>query len=134
MQKLKKQSKRAIFKQLLLNDVLNIINNKYNGTHVYLADLREDFRDTYSINKHSLLAGKFYYEMYSKNWTFTSWDDRWYRAMQSINNGTDLTIKKLDGKLVAFKVRDDFLGKNFAVALMELGCDDWVANYTGHSK
>jgi hypothetical protein len=132
---LKKLSKRAIFKQLLLNDVLNMIDSKYNGTHVYLADLREDFRGENSLfnkNKYGLLAGKFYYEMYSKNWTFTSWDDRWYRAMQSINNGTDLTIKKVDGKLVAFKVKDSFLGKNFKVALMDLGADDWVADYNRH--
>ena len=93
----KGMSDRAIFKQLLLQDVLTIIETKsINGNSMELEDLRMQFRMGYHM------SSRFYSKLYSGDWSFTTWDDRWERAMQSINNGKDLTVKKLNGKLYAF--------------------------------
>ena len=107
------QSDRAIFKQLLLMDVLKIIDTKTNNNFLALEDIRQYFRMDY------YLSSRFYSKLYSGKWSFTTWNDRWYRAMQSINNGTDLTVKKIGGKLYAFA---------------GAGTTNWTANYTGHSK
>ena len=115
---LKKLSKRAIFKQMLLDDVLNIIEEF--GTYIALTDLREQFRAG------NYKSADFYFnDMYSSNWSFTSWDDRWYRAIQSINNGKDVTVKKLNGRLYAFADTSD----NFKHSLLEMGATDWDRNY-----
>ena len=111
--KFKGQSDRAIFKQLLLQDVLEIISTKTSKNYMALDDIRMQFR------MHYHLSSRFYSKLYSGKWSFTTWDDRWYRAMQSINNGTDLTVKKIAGKLYAFA---------------GAGTTNWTANYTGHSK
>ena len=116
---LKKLSKRAIFKQMLLDDVLNIIED-FGGTYIALTDLRKEL----ATNK--CKSADFYFNnMYSSNWSFTSWDDRWYRAIQSINNGKDVTVKKLNGRLYAFADTSD----NFKHSLLEMGATDWDRNY-----
>ena len=121
---LKKLSKRAIFKQMLLDDVLNIIED-FGGTYIALTDLRKEL----ATNK--CKSANFYFNnMYSSNWSFTSWDDRFYRAIQSINNGKDVTVKKLNGRLYAFAdVSDDF-----KASLLEMGATEWTANYTGKTQ
>ena len=116
---LKKLSKRAIFKQMLLDDVLNIIED-FGGTYIALTDLRKEL----ATNK--CKSADFYFNnMYSSNWSFTSWDDRFYRAIQSINNGKDVTVKKLNGRLYAFADTSD----NFKHSLLEMGATDWDRNY-----
>ena len=116
---LKKLSKRAIFKQMLLDDVLNCIEET-GGTYIALTDLRKE------LATNRCKSADFYYNnMYSSNWSFTSWDDRYYRAIQSINNGVDVTVKKLNGRLYAFAdVSDDF-----KASLLEMGATDWDRNY-----
>ena len=115
----KKLSKRAVFKQMLMDDVLNIIDD-FGGTYIALTDLREQFRTG------NFKSDRFYFDnMYTSNWSFTSWDDRWYRALQSINNGKELAIKKLNGRLYAFADASD----NFKHSLMEMGARDWDRNY-----
>ena len=113
-----------MFKQLLLNDVLNIIED-FGGTHIALTDLREELRTGKKAS-----ADFYLNNMYSKRWTFTSWDDRYYRAIKSINNGVDVTVKKLNGRLYAFAD----ISNNFKTSLLEMGATEWTANYTGHSK
>lgn len=116
---LKKLSKRAIFKQMLLDDVLNIIADT-GGNYIALTDLRTQL----STNK--CKSANFYFNnMYSKHWTFTSWDDRFYRAIQSINNGKDVTVKKLNGRLFAFAD----ISNDFKASLLEMGATNWDRNY-----
>lgn len=117
---LKKLSKRAIFKQLLLTDVKNIMADLNAGTWIDLVTLRAELNGS--------ISERFYYNMYNCNWSFRSFDDRWYRAMQSIQ-GEDIVVKKLDGKLLAFANTDYWLN-----SLKQMGATDWTANYTGHSK
>ena len=121
---LKKLSKRAIFKQMLLDDVLNCIEET-GGNYIALTDLRTQL----ATNK--CKSADFYFNnMYSSNWTFTSWDDRYYRAIKSIANGKDVTVKKLNGRLYAFAD----ISNDFKASLLEMGATEWTANYTGHSK
>jgi hypothetical protein len=121
---LKKLSNREMFKQLLLNDVLNIIED-FGGTYIALTDLREELRTGKKAS-----ADFYLNNMYSKRWTFTSWDDRFYRAIKSIANNKDVTVKKLNGRLYAFAD----ISTDFKASLLNMGATEWTANYTGHSK
>ena len=121
---LKKLSNREMFKQLLLNDVLNCIEET-GGNYIALTDLREQLRTGRKASAEFYLNN-----MYSKRWTFTSWDDRYYRAIKSIANNVDVTVKKLNGRLYAFAN----ISNDFKASLLEMGATEWTANYTGHSK
>lgn len=121
---LKKLSKREMFKQLLLNDVLNIIEET-GGIYIALTDLREQLRTGKKAS-----ADFYLNNMYSKRWTFTSWDDRYYRAIKSIANNEDVTVKKLNGRLYAFA----HFSTDFRASLLEMGAEEWTANYTGKTQ
>ena len=112
---LKKQSKRAIFKQLLLADVKSIMDDLNAGTWIDLVTLRKELNGS--------ISERFYYTMYNKNYGYRGYDDRWYRAMQSIQ-GDDIIVKKVDGKLLAFANTNFWLN-----SLKQLGAKDWTANY-----
>ena len=121
---LKKLSNREMFKQLLLNDVLNIIED-FGGTYIALTDLRTQ------LETNKCKSADFYLNnMYSKRWTFTSWDDRFYRAIKSIANNKDVTVKKLNGRLYAFAD----ISTDFKASLLNMGATEWTANYTGKTQ
>jgi len=112
---LKKLSNRAIFKQLLLEDVKNIMDDLNAGTWIDLVTLRDELQGS--------LSEKYYYTMYNQNYTYRTYSDRWYRAMKSIQ-GDDIVIKKIDGRLLAFANTDFWLN-----SLKQLGATDWTADY-----
>ena len=118
VQFMQKLSNRKIFKQLLLHDVLYAIRET-EGTHIAVADLKTKLENS--------ISNKFY----SKNLgdvghSYTSWSDRFYRQLQSINDGKNLTIVKHNGKLYAF---DSGATKSFNSMLLEGFATLWTKNY-----
>ena len=117
VQFMQKLSNRKIFKQLLLQDVLNAIRET-EGTHIAVADLKTKLE--YSI------SNKFYTNNCSSGWSYTSWSDRFYRALQSINDGVNVTVVKHNNKLYAF---DSGATKSFNSMLLEGFATLWTKNY-----
>jgi len=115
---MQKLSNRKIFKQLLLQDVLNAIKET-EGTHIAVADLKTKLE--YSI------SNKFYTNNCSSvGYSYTSWQDRFYRALQSIHDGENLTVIKHNNKLYAF---DSSTTKSFKSMLLEGFATLWQVNY-----
>jgi|TARA_B100001093_G_C26635604_1_gene930786 hypothetical protein len=112
---LKTQSKRAIFKQLLLNDVKSIMDDLNAGTWIDLVTLRDELEGS--------ISEKYYYTMYNQDYTYRTYSDRWYRAIKSIQ-GDDIIVKKVGGKLLAFANTDFWLN-----SLKQIGATDWTADY-----
>lgn len=115
---MQKLSNRKIFKQLLLQDVLNAIKET-EGTHIAVADLKTKLENS--------ISNKFYSNNLSfTGWSFTSWQDRFYRQLQSIHDGENLTIVKHNNKLYAF---DSKATKTFKSMLLEGLATLWTRNY-----
>ena len=114
---MQKLSNRKIFKQLLLQDVLNAIKET-EGTHIAVADLKDKLENS--------ISNRFYENNCSSGWSYTSWQDRWYRALQSINDGENLTVVKHNNKLYAF---DSKATKTFNSMLLEGFATLWTRNY-----
>lgn len=114
---MQKLSNRKIFKQLLLQDVLNAIRET-EGTHIAVADLKTKLENS--------ISNKFYSNNLSSGWGFTSWQDRFYRQLQSIHDGKNLTIVKHNNKLYAF---DSKATKSFNSMLLEGFATLWQVNY-----
>jgi hypothetical protein len=111
-------SNRAMFKQLLARDILEILNMLNAGTCVDLATVREHLQT--GKGDFSLLdyESKKFYEQNctSKGYGYTRFDDRFYRAIQSINDtGYGITVRK-----------DKQTGKLFAFSTSVLKLDNWA--------
>ena len=90
-------SNREMFRQLLARDILNILEKHNAGTWMRLTDVREKLYNSASV--------KHYFDLHtSKGWSYLCFDDRFYRAVQSINNkGYGIRIAKGgDNKLYVF--------------------------------
>ena len=86
MQKL--LSNRELFRQLLARDILAIIDDVNSGTWVDMTYLRNNLHNTLSARHYMNLCT-------AQGHCYTSFADRFYRAMQSINNkGYGLTVRK----------------------------------------
>ena len=115
---MQKLSNRKIFKQLLLQDVLNAIKET-EGTHIAVADLKNKLANSISNKFYSNNLGNVGY-------SYTSWQDRFYRQLQSIHDGENLTIVKHNNKLYAF---DSKATKTFKSLLLEGFATLWTVNY-----
>jgi hypothetical protein len=91
-------SNREMFRQLLAKDILAILEDVNAGTWVDVHYLR--------CNLHNSLSARHYMKLHtSKGHCYTSFSDRFYRNLQSINNkGYGLTIRKdkQTGRLFVF--------------------------------
>jgi hypothetical protein len=115
---MKKLSNRKLFKQLLLQDVLTAIKET-EGTYIAVADLKNKLDNSISNVFYSNNLGNVGY-------SYTSWADRFYRQLQSIHDGENLTIVKVDNKLYAF---DSKATKRFNTLLLEGFATLWQVNY-----
>jgi hypothetical protein len=115
---MKKLSNRKLFKQLLLQDVLTAIKET-EGTYIAVADLKNKLDNSISNVFYSNNLGNVGY-------SYTSWADRFYRQLQSIHDGENLTIVKVDNKLYAF---DSSATKTFKSMLLEGIATVWTKNY-----
>ena len=110
-------SNREMFRQLLARDILAIIEEWNGGTWMLLQDVRAQLNNSAS-EKH-------YFDMHtSKGYSYLCFNDRFYRAIQSINDsGYGLTVRKgQDNKLYVFNTDyatkskwHDFLSEMFTV-------------------
>ncbi len=114
---MQKLSNRKLFKQLLLQDVLTAIKATQ-GTHIAVADLKNKL-------KHSI-SNVFYTKNLTVGWDYTSYSDRFYRQLQSIHDGENLTVVKVHNKLYAF---DSKATKRFDTLLLEGFATLWTKNY-----
>ena len=93
-------SNREMFRQLLARDILDILHDINAGNCVDLVTVRKHLNGSASCKHYENLHT-------SKGWSYLCWDDRFYRAMQSINNkGYGITIRKhVNNKLYVFSTR-----------------------------
>ena len=132
MQKL--LSNREMFKQLLARDILEILNMLNDGSCVDLVTVREHLKGNFKL--HMYASKKFYMEnCTSKGYGYTRFDDRFYRAIQSVNDtGYGLTVRKdkATGKLFAFNT--DVLKLDNWIQFIADGFNTWTADYNRGNK
>lgn len=115
-------SNREMFRQLLARDILAIIEEWNAGTWMRLTDIKQQLNNSASV--------KHYFDLHtSKGWSYLCFNDRFYRAIQSINNkGYGIKVAKgSDNKLYVFNTDyahkskwDEFLSELFT---------DWDTDY-----
>jgi len=132
MQKL--LSNREMFKQLLARDILTILAELNDGSCVDLVTVREHLRGNFKL--HMYASKDFYMEnCSSKGYGYTRFDDRFYRAIQSVNDkGYGLTVRKdkATGKLFAFNT--DVLKLDNWIQLIAESFNTWTADYNRGNK
>jgi len=132
MQKL--LSNREMFKQLLARDILTILAELNDGSCVDLVTVREHLRGNFKL--HMYASKDFYMEnCTSKGYGYTRFDDRFYRAIQSVNDkGYGLTVRKdkATGKLFAFNT--DVLKLDNWIQLIAESFNTWTADYNRGNK
>ena len=120
-------SNRGLFKQLLARDILAVLEDLNAGTWCDLATVRQHLMDNTE-------SSKFYMNNCSaEGYTFTGFDDRFYRAIQSVNDsGYGLTVRKdkQTKRLYAFNTN---FANNFVETLAD-AFDDWTVNYNRGNK
>ena len=129
---LKLLSNRAMFKQLLARDILAILEEVNANTWCDIVTLRQHLRGDFK--QHTYPSKEFYMEnCTAEGHSFTGFDDRFYRAIQSINDtGYGLTVRKdrATGKLFAFNTN---FANNFTESLADF-FDDWAVDYNRGGK
>ena len=115
-------SNREMFRQLLARDILAILEQFNGGMGMRLTDIKQQL--------HNSASAKHYYDLHtSKGWSYLCFDDRFFRAIQSINdNGYGIKVAKgSDNKLYVFNTNtlkqdnwQNFLAECFT---------KWTANY-----
>lgn len=132
MQKL--LSNREMFKQLLARDILTILAELNDGSCVDLVTVREHLRGNFKL--HMYASKDFYMEnCSSKGYGYTRFDDRFYRAIQSVNDkGYGLTVRKdkATGKLFAFNT--DVLKLDNWIQLIAESFNTWTVDYNRGNK
>lgn len=125
-------SNRAMFKQLLARDILEILNMLNANTWCDLATVRAHLKGNFKL--HTYASKKFYMDnCTAEGHSYTGYDDRFYRAIQSINDtGYGITVRKdkQTGKLFAFNSN---FADNFVESLADF-FDDWTVNYNRGNK
>jgi len=132
MQKL--LSNREMFKQLLARDILTILAELNDGSCVDLVTVREHLEGNFKL--HMYASNDFYREnCTSKGYGYTRFDDRFYRAIQSVNDkGYGLTVRKdkATGKLFAFNT--DVLKLDNWIQLIAESFNTWTVDYNRGNK
>jgi len=93
-------SNREMFRQLLARDILAILEQFNGGTCMRLIDIKEQL--------HGMSACRHYMNLHTSNGHgYLSWNDRFFRAIQSINDkGYGVSIRKhTNGQLWAFSTQ-----------------------------
>ena len=118
-----------MFRQLLARDILDILHDINAGNCVDLVTVKRELNNSAS-EKH-------YFNLHtSKGWGYRDFNDRFYRAMQSINDkGYGITIRKhVNNKLYVFSTRSlqkdvwkQFVADNFNT------WDTCYSNNTGYN-
>ena len=125
-------SNRAMFKQLLARDILAILDEVNSNTWCDLATVRAHLRGKYKL--HMYASKEFYMEnCTAEGHSYTGYDDRFYRAIQSINNtGYGITVRKdkATGKLFAFNTN---FADNYVESIADM-FDTWTVNYNRGGK
>ena len=125
-------SNRAMFKQLLARDILEILNMLNAGTCVDLATVREHLQTGKGdFNLLTYASKKFYLDNCTgAGHTFTGYDDRFYRAIQSINDaGYGLTVRKDKQTNKLFVFSTDVLKLDNWAQLIADCFSKWTVNY-----
>ena len=125
-------SNREMFRQLLARNILDILYDINAGNCVDLVTVREHLQ-----HKDFNSALQHYYKLHtSKGWSYLCFDDRFYRAVQSINDkGYGISVRKhCNGKLYVFSTRSlrkdvwkQFVADNFKT------WDTCYSNNTGYN-
>ena len=111
-----------MFRQLLARDILAIIEEWNAGTWMRLTDIKQQL--------HNSASEKHYFDLHtSKGWSYLCFNDRFYRAIQSINNnGYGIKVAKgSDNKLYVFNT-NTIKTNNWAKFISE-SFDTWTADY-----
>ena len=118
-----------MFRQLLARDILDILHDINAGNCVDLVTVKRELNNSAS-EKH-------YFNLHtSKGWGYRDFNDRFYRAMQSINDkGYGITIRKhVNNKLYVFSTQSlqkdvwkQFVADNFNT------WDTCYSNNTGYN-
>ena len=116
-------SNREMFRQLLAKDILAIIEDVNAGTWVDVHYLR--------CNLHNSLSARHYMNLHtSRGHCYTSFGDRFYRAMQSINDaGYGLTIRKDKQTNKLFVFNTNTIKQNNWAQLVAESFDTWTTCY-----
>ncbi len=119
-------SNREIFRQLLARDILQIIADVNAGTWVDMHYLR--------CNLHNSLSARHYMNLCtSMGHCYTSFSDRWYRAMQSINVPVArLTVRKCKQTNKLFVFNTDTIKTNNWALLVAESFDTWTTCYSSN--
>lgn len=122
-------SNREMFRQLLARDILNILEEWNAGTWMRLTDVKEQLQ-----RKGFNSALQHYYNLHtSKGWSYMCFNDRFYRAIQSVNDkGYGLTVRKgQDNKLYVFST--DYVNKSKWNEFLTETFTVWNTNYNNNT-
>ena len=119
-------SNRAMFKQLLARDILAILDEVNSNTWCDVITLRKHLQ--------TKTSAKFYLNnCTAEGHEFLGYNDRFYRAIQSINDtGYGITVRKdkATGKLFAFNTN---FADNYVESIADM-FDAWTVNYNRGGK
>lgn len=116
-------SNREMFRQLLAKDILAIIEDVNAGTWVDVHYLR--------CNLNNSASARHYMNLHTaQGHCYTSFGDRFYRAMQSINDkGYGLTIRKCKQTNRLFVFNTNTIKQNNWAQLVAESFDTWTTCY-----
>lgn len=116
-------SKREMFRQLLARDILEIIADVNAGTWVDMTYLRNNLHNSLSARHYTNLCT-------AQGHCYTSFGDRFYRAMQSINDtGYGLTVRKDKQTNRLFVFNTDTIKTNNWANFIADSFDNWTTCY-----
>ena len=114
-------SNREMFRQLLARDITAILEDVNAGTWIDMTYLRRNLHNTLSARHYMNLCT-------AQGHCYTSFNDRFYRAIQSINDkGYGLTVRKdkQTNRLFVFSTK---FADNYVEAIADT-FDDWTTCY-----
>ena len=114
-------SNREMFRQLLARDITAILEAVNAGTWIDMTYLRRNLHNTLSARHYMNLCT-------AQGHCYTSFNDRFYRAIQSINDtGYGLTVRKdkQTNRLFVFSTR---FADNYVEAIADT-FEDWTTCY-----
>ena len=117
-------SNREVFRQLLVRDIVAIIEELNAGTWCDLVTIKDKLQNA--------LADRHYYNLHtSRGWGYLDFNDRFYRAIQSVNDkgyGIKVLKCKRSGRLFVFT--DAYLTADRFNEFVALNLfDKWDADY-----
>ena len=114
-------SNREMFRQLLARDITAILEDVNAGTWIDMTYLRRNLHNTLSARHYMNLCT-------AQGHCYTSFNDRFYRAIQSINDkGYGLTVRKdkQTNRLFVFSTK---FADNYVEAIADT-FEDWTTCY-----